>query len=35
MMKAMAAAQAPEQALPVEPGKGEVTVSVSGTVQMN
>lgn len=31
MRKAMSAA---DSALPVEPGKGEVTVSVSGTVQM-
>jgi predicted secreted protein len=35
MMKAMAASPSSEEALPVEPGKGEVTVSVSGTVQMN
>jgi predicted secreted protein len=33
-MKAMAAG-APDDALPVEPGKGNVTVNVSGTVQMN
>ena len=31
-MKAMAASS--DEALPVEPGKGTVTVSVSGTVQM-
>ena len=32
-MKAMAVAS--EEALPVEPGKGTVSVNVSGTVQMN
>lgn len=32
-MKAMAASS--EEALPVEPGKGTVSVNVSGTVQMN
>jgi predicted secreted protein len=32
-MKAMAASA--EEALPVEPGKGTVTVNVAGTVQMN
>ena len=34
MMRAQAMAAAPEQALPVEAGKGSVTVTVSGSVQM-
>ncbi len=34
MMQARAMASAPEEALPVEPGQGTVSVNVSGTVQM-
>lgn len=34
MMQARALAAGSDEALPVEPGKGTVTVSVSGTVQM-
>ena len=34
MMQARAVSAASDEALPVEPGKGTVTVSVSGTVQM-
>jgi predicted secreted protein len=34
MMKAMAVPASSDEALPVEPGKGTVTVNVNGTVQM-
>lgn len=34
-MRAMAAPASGDEALPIEPGKGSVTVNVSGTVQMN
>ena len=34
-MRAMSASVASDEALPIEPGKGNVTVSVSGTVQLN
>jgi predicted secreted protein len=34
MLRSKAMASPADEALPVEPGKGSVTVSVSGSVQM-